>query len=405
MHSTVGGGPPDRVTLPALDSMRAVAAVAVLATHAAYWGGDYREPVWGTALARLDIGVAVFFVLSGFLLSRAWFNRQAQGLPRPSARGYLWRRALRIVPVYLLAVLAAYLLLPDNDNASTGEWLTSLLMLDLYLDDSLPAGLTQMWSLGTEVAFYVLLPLLMWRVTGSPVGTRPPDVSGGRRVALLITVLVALNVAWILDLADRLDSGDTMIQLWLPAYLTWFCVGMVMAHAHVHQGHSRAGRTLAQMGAYPGACWTAAVSLFVVACSPIAGPYDLVPATQGAAMTKNLLYATVAGLVILPAAFAPPRSRYISALSVPALRHAGHLSYGIFCFHLVVLELVAEWRDIELFRGRGLELFLITLVVTLLVSEVVYRLVERPVLRLKDMGPGRPGSRATTAATVSSART
>ncbi|CAA9383467.1 MAG: hypothetical protein AVDCRST_MAG47-2348 [uncultured Nocardioidaceae bacterium] len=401
MHSTVGGGSTDRVTLPALDSMRAVAAVAVLATHAAYWGGDYREPVWGTALARLDIGVAVFFVLSGFLLSRAWFARQARGLPRPSAQGYLWRRALRIVPVYVLAVLAAYLLLPDNRDASPGEWLTSLLMLDLYVDDNLPAGLTQMWSLGTEVAFYLTLPLLMWFATASR--TSSTDDNGVRRLVLVVTVLAALNVAWILDLSDRLDPGGTMIQLWLPAYLTWFCVGMVMAHAHVHREDSRSGRALVQMGAYPGACWTAALSLFVVACSPVAGPYDLVPATLGEAMTKNLLYATVAGLVILPAAFAPPHSRYVTVLSLPALRHAGHLSYGVFCFHLVVLELVADWRDIELFRGRGLELFGITLVLTLLVCEVVYRLVERPALRLKDVGPGRPGSTATTAATVTSA--
>lgn len=400
MHPPARGGSTDRVTLPALDSMRAFAAVAVLATHAAYWGGDYREPVWGTALARLDIGVAVFFVLSGFLLSRPWFDRQARDLARPSTGGYLWRRSLRIVPVYVLAVLAAYVLLPDNHDASLGDRVTSLLMLDLYLDDALPDGLTQMWSLGTEVAFYVALPLVMWFAT-APGTSR---LRAARRLAVVVAVLVLLNVVWLLDLADRLDNGDMMIGLWLPSYLTWFCVGITMAFCHVAPSGNRLARTLTEMGRYPGSCWVAAAALFVVACSPVAGPYDLVPATEGEAMTKNLLYAAVAGLVILPAAFAPARSRYVTVLSLPLLRHAGHLSYGLFCFHLVVLELVADWRGIELFRGRGLELFLITLVLTFAVCEVVYRLVERPALRLKNVGPGRVGSQATTAATVTSAR-
>ncbi len=63
---------------PHLDSLRAVGALAVLTTHAAFWGGEYTDN--GTAgrfLARLDVGVALFFVLSGFLLSRAWLQAAA----------------------------------------------------------------------------------------------------------------------------------------------------------------------------------------------------------------------------------------------------------------------------------------------------------------------------------------
>jgi peptidoglycan/LPS O-acetylase OafA/YrhL len=78
------------VNFPALDSMRAIASIAVLATHAAFWGGAYSQAVWGTALARLDVGVAIFFVLSGFLLSRPWFDRHRRGLPPPSASQW-WR--------------------------------------------------------------------------------------------------------------------------------------------------------------------------------------------------------------------------------------------------------------------------------------------------------------------------
>src|SRR5688572_25012074 len=97
------------VALPVLDSMRAVASIAVLATHASFWGGAYAHDRYGTALARLDIGVAIFFVLSGFLLSRSWLERHARGATAPSASRYLWRRALRIMPVYAIAVAGALL--------------------------------------------------------------------------------------------------------------------------------------------------------------------------------------------------------------------------------------------------------------------------------------------------------
>ncbi len=100
----------------------------------------------------------MFFVLSGFLLSRPWFDRHVRGGGALSTGRYLWKRALRLVPVYVLTVVAALTLLPGNRNASVGEWLTTLLMGNTYVSDRLPDGLTQMWSLSTEVAFYLCSP-------------------------------------------------------------------------------------------------------------------------------------------------------------------------------------------------------------------------------------------------------
>ncbi len=91
-------------------------------------------------------------------------------------------------------------------------------------------------------------------------------------------------------------------------------------------------------------------------------------------------------MLILPAVFADPGGRFIRVMSTPLLRHVGHISYGLFCVHLVVLELVARWRDIELFEGRTIELFTLTLAISLVVSEILYRLVERPAMRLRNFG-------------------
>jgi peptidoglycan/LPS O-acetylase OafA/YrhL len=402
---------PDRtaaaVAFPALDSLRAVAAIAVLATHAAFWAGAYARPVWGTPLARLDVGVAVFFVLSGFLLSRPWIARHHAGLPPPSTLHYLWKRALRLVPVYVVTVVAALTLLPGNRDAGPGEWVTTLLLADIYLDDQLPDGLTQMWSLSTEVAFYMVLPGLMWLALSR---VRP----GGRdRVALVAAGMTLVSVVWLMDLSVRWDGGGTMIRLWLPSYLVWFAVGIVLAWCDVRSrlgadgadgadGVDRLTAVLREMGRSPGLCWLAAGALLVIASTPLAGPADLTPTTLGAALTKNLLYAAIAALVILPGVFAPPEGRFVRVLSLPVLRHVGHLSYGVFCVHLILLELIADWRDMPLFEGRGLELFALTLAASLVVSEVLHRLVERPALRLRNVWT-KGSTSATTSAPSASA--
>lgn len=382
------------VVLPALDSVRAVAAIAVLATHASFWGGAYAHTRLGTALARLDIGVAIFFVLSGFLLSRSWLERHARGAPAPSTGRYLWRRVLRILPVYVLAAAAALLLLPGNDEASTGVWVRTLTLTNLYFDDRLPDGLTQMWSLATEVAFYVLLPVIMW-VALSRRRDRRPSRS---LLAVVAVALVVINGVWLLDLAGRLDGTSPLSKLWVPSYLTWFAVGLVLAACHVRvqrvgqpeaDGLGRVASLLQSMGRTPGVCWTAAVAVFAISATPLAGPSSLTAPSLGEALAKNLLYALTAGLVILPCVFAPPAGRFMRMMSLPLLRHLGHLSYGVFCVHLVVLELVTRYRHMKLFEGRTFELFVLTLGISLLVSEVLYRLVERPAMRLKNLGRPR----------------
>ena len=388
---------PSVATLPVLDSMRAVAAIAVLATHASFWGGAYGHRGYGTALARLDIGVAIFFVLSGFLLSRPWFEHHARRTTPPPVRVYLWRRLLRIVPVYLISAVAALTLLPGNQGASPATWVETLTLTNIYVDDQLPDGLTQMWSLATEVAFYVVLPGVMWLA----LSRRRDGAHSTSRLGVVVALLVVVNVAWLLNTAYGMKASGTMAALWLPSYLTWFAVGLVIAAAAVHLDTARdtdaaessaVAQALRQMGRSPGVCWTAGLAIFAVAATPVAGPALLVAPGFGEALTKNVLYAVIAGLLILPGVFAEAEGRYAKSFSLPLLRHLGHISYGVFCVHLVVLELVARWRDMELFYGRTFELFVLTLAISLAVSELLYRLVERPVMRWKSVLDPRASS-------------
>ncbi|GAA2117700.1 acyltransferase [Nocardioides bigeumensis] len=392
---------------PVLDTLRAVGALAVLTTHTAFQSGDYLGHGYlGTLLSRLDIGVAIFFVLSGFLLSRSYLARAALRRPPQPVGRYALKRLLRIYPVYAVTVVLALLLIPENDGASAGDWLRSLLLLDTYASARLPQGLTQMWSLGVEVAFYALLPLLMLVAVGRGGPLRPLRVVG------LLMLLTAVSAAWVLDIGHRMDELVAGAPLtWLPAFLTWFSVGIGFALAHVvlqqRPGPPRAALALRDLGRMPGACWAMALGLLLVAATPVAGPALLFVSTPSEALTKNLLYAFVAGLLVLPGVFAGPGA-FSQVLSWPPLRHLGHISYSIFCLHLPVLHLVMGLTGYPLFGGHGFTIWLLTVLGSLVAAELAYRLVERPAMRFahRREPPGRapaledaPMTHATTATT------
>ncbi len=251
-----------------------------------------------------------------------------------------------------------------------------------------------MWSLATEVAFYLVLPGIMWlALSRRRRRTHRPGAGSGSVVA----VLVLLNVVWVLDLASRLDTrrlDDRRCGCRRTSPGSRWGSCSRRAPSHVHRdgrttpvvGSTRVASPLRQMGLSPGVCWTAALALFAISATPLAGPSRSPRPRSGEAMTKNLLYAATAGLLILPGVFADPAGRFIRVMShaAPApprppllrrlLRAPGDPGAG---------RAVARHRAV---RGSDLELFALTLVISLLVSEVLYRLVERPAMRLRNLG-------------------
>ncbi len=374
-----------RPQFPVLDTLRALGALAVLTTHVAFQTGDYfGHGVWGTLMARLDIGVAIFFVLSGFLLSRPYLARAAAHLDPPPTRPYYWKRFLRIYPVYAVTVLVSLTLLPDNAGLHLGDWLRTLLLADVYTANQLPHGLTQMWSLAVEASFYLVLPFLMMAMLGRTARLRP------RRILVILAGLTCLSLWWHLGLGSAVDGvAPGAPMLWLPAFLTWFCVGIALALGHVQAqrgSRSRAVGLLVTLGAMPGACWALAIGLLLVSATPVGGPTQLIAASAGESAAKHVLYAAIGGLLVLSGLFTTPGSRYARVMSLGPLRHLGHISYSIFCIHLPILAFAMAVTNAELFRANGLLIWVITVVLTLPAAELLYLLVEKPGMRLKNLG-------------------
>ena len=144
--------------LPGLDSLRGFASLAVVITHCAFWVGFYDVGLLGAFAQRLEVGVAIFFVLSGYLLSYPWLAAARTGTPSPAVGTYLRKRALRVLPVYWVTVVLAMTLIETNRDAEQSVWLHNLAMIEYYFEAPFPEGLTQMWSLSTEVAFEPVPP-------------------------------------------------------------------------------------------------------------------------------------------------------------------------------------------------------------------------------------------------------
>jgi peptidoglycan/LPS O-acetylase OafA/YrhL len=367
-------------TFPTLNAVRAIGAIMVVATHAAFNTGEINNGWWGAVLSRFDFGVTLFFVLSGFLLSRPFLLARARGLTAPSVRHYLWKRALRILPLYWVVVVAAMLLDPKNNDASLADWISQLTLTQIYRPELLASSLTQMWSLCTEAAFYLFLPLLVALVmhdNGAELSLP--------RIARRSLVLAALGVAWQAAVATvPLDQGH--YAQWLPGMMPWFLVGLWFAAVSASLTVAPRRHLLDRWGRDLTGCWVVGLAVFAVACTPIAGPRLLLVPTPWEAALKVVLYAIAGAFLVLPLVFGPEREgRSRRALSGPVPFWLGEVSYGIFAIHMLVLNLVFAWLDIEIFTGHFALVLSLTLAITIALAALSFHWFERPVLRLKNI--------------------
>ncbi|MFN2476516.1 MAG: acyltransferase family protein [Chthoniobacterales bacterium] len=356
--------------IPELEGLRAILAWTVVAAHVLICSGWFGPTINGFSLLSqiAEAAVDVFMLLSGFALTRLLI------VEKESFRVYIWRRFLRIVPAYWVALAAAIALnnqlaenlahLPatlDRDGmimvcrlAAARWWIDVPLHLALlhgFAPSSvLPWGpytfLGAAWSLSLEWQFYCVAPFALMLAIRNRIGA-----------AVIITV-AAISTAF---------AGPIMAAFsdaFLPAKIAFFVVGGITYFA-VCQVHDRKC-----------ALMSIAVPLFTLGL--------IWSRTSG-----RLLEASFTGttwLLVIGSVRIGRLSAFRAVLDCRLLQYLGRISYSTYLFHAPVITLVQAviWRWLSPRTTAALmtETFAATAVATLCVSAITWRILERPFQRL-----------------------
>jgi peptidoglycan/LPS O-acetylase OafA/YrhL len=367
----------------------------VITVHSWMFAGRFGD---GTGLlnrmvVRLDTMVAIFFLLSAFLLYRPMIAHRAGGAPSPRARDFARRRFLRIFPAYWIAltVLAIY---PGVSGVFSSEW-WSFYSLTEYLHPVTSSsvcsgagyrcGLLQSWTLTVELTFYVLLPFF---AAMTALIARRLDVRRWMRweVALIVGLAVIGLTIQLLPFGLREKSWFVYT---FAAHFDWLGMGLILAVLSVVYGRREEGlpRPLRAIAERPGACWLLALALYFVtvfAFQPV--PFTVAQFSDVEFLGIHLLQCAIAFLLVFPVVFGNPNigvPRRI--LSNRCLIWLGLISYGFYLWQVTIgIELGYGKAD-----GGFLEVLIGTSVIAIPLAALSYYLVERPLMGWKAKRPSK----------------
>jgi peptidoglycan/LPS O-acetylase OafA/YrhL len=348
-----GSAPPALPIQPAFDGMRGVAVLGVLAAHL----GEFLVPNLSPWPLRGGfLGVDVFFVLSGFLITSLLLRELERSGAIRFGRFYL-RRAQRLVPA-LLGLLAAHWIYAAIEGfpmvmerraalyalTFSSNWQPTW-GIDAGAD--VPLDLSHLWSLGVEGQFYLVWPLLflgLYRLV--PSGRRMIAVMAGAIVAIAIVRVVELNAF----------DGWALVYTRFDARADALLVGAVLAVA-LARGLLPSRRVLHWLAIGGGAV----LAVALVVSEPSTGVLY-----WGGFTVVSISAAAIVSLTL------ERHGRLARALSWSPIRSIGLASYSIYLWHLPVYL----WA-VRVIPEKGLRIA-VALFVTAVFSTISYRLLERP---------------------------
>lgn len=363
------------------DGLRACAAMAVFGVHFQQITQASPGTIGPFDLERIlvngNVGVSLFFTLSGFLLSMPFWRAMTGTASPPSTSSYWLKRIVRIVPAYYLCLTG--LLLWNGALFEADETMNVVLhylFVFNYSNDYFYDFNPPFWTLAVEMQFYVLLPLLFALVR--------PCSAALAWFALLAMALAAFGLqaavlhghvaADVLAGAMRPDgTPGAVLTHSVLAHLPHFLFGVIAAGYQLITAARGADRRLSRRAD-------------VMSVLALVGALVIVGTEFGVASTpaSARYFWPLLSVVFAVALLVVPRAPLIGGLlgSSP-LRYAGRISYGIYLFHYPVMRLVEKLMAIPGASpvAHPALFVLASFVLTIALASASYFVLERPVQR------------------------
>ena len=375
------------------DGFRAVACLLVLFHHLTQKMNPDSAPSWFASIhhfgMRGEVGVSLFFVLSGALLSYPFWISFINGTSHPSIKKYSIARVARIVPatwlnLILCTLIALYFYdIPVNFNML----ITGLLFINSYhYSTFFPAELNgPLWSIGLEVSCYVILPFLLYPIikkTGSFL----------KAFATLVFVLILLQVVvnpWVIETFMTSEDGKGWdkglvggAKAWLPywnvnSFFSQFLVGSIAALVIARfRKNIKPDSILFDI---------AGAGLLLAAVAVVG--VRLIPGSPDS-LTKQAYLSPIYAIIMAAALVCIAMSRYAYKVVDNALFvWISKISFGVYLWHQVVQNILQRsFKESYVYFGitdigQWTRLSLIVIAIAVAIASLSWYFFEKPILQ------------------------
>jgi len=368
-----------------LDALRAIATLMIVAYHILGIGGSgfslQHRDVFGHIATNLNIGVSIFFTLSGYLLFKPFAEAILRKTVGPNLKSFYVKRAARIFPGYWVTLitlaLAGAIAIPNASGL-----IRNVFLVHPFTASDVFTGITQSWTLSVEVCFYLILPFM-----AAVLAFITEKMSQEQSVAVLTLALLLLAL---FSYAFRIFVHFSHLpvlaigHLTLPAHFDTFALGMLVAVLReIPNPSSKVVKITKICTRLSTSIFSASVFCWLLS-SRIGLRLGFEPTPFLNDVIGHFLYSLSSFLLLIALCFRQLTSRNGGGFLVRSLAWLGSISYGIYLWHFIFVSGLFPKKVMPYLPGDSQIFirFLIVFPASIAIASLSFYCIERPIMRL-----------------------
>ena len=389
---------------PSLEGLRTIGVMALFFQHTGFTTGLQARAGFSW-MGHLELGPAMFFVLSAFLLYQPFSSANFMDRAAVTWRRFVKSRAFRVVPAYWIALTLLVLFFranpanPFSGGIKVDGWKDALAVYgfaQVYFPRFFFHGITSAYTLDAEVLFYLLIPLYALGVRRWCRGQSIEEKFRRELVAVGVVVLGSFVWRAVIEwryASVRMSCTDEVhahlacaATQWLPGYADYFALGMAVAVvASWRTVRGSEPRWLQRIGAAPDLLWLAALALFMV-YSTLLGTHGLEYVGPARAELRHWLNGAIVLCLLLPGVFGDQSRGLVRRfLQWRPIAYTGLVSYGVYLWHQGWTDKAMTWTSSTPLHANFVLVTSLAVGFSVLTATVSWYGLERPINRRRDL--------------------